>query len=67
MMAFAALGGDIEGLRVGSRIKRLVQDSNNLFNNCILLKYNEKFNLKEGSVIGFANEYVEKVKEDDKD
>ena len=57
MIAFSILGGEIEGLRMGGRIQTLVEDHSSLFENNILIKFNDKYKFKTGSIIGFTNEY----------
>ena len=51
---------------MGGRVDTLIQDTSHLFDNNILLKYNTKFRLQSGSIIGFASEYVERLNEDQK-
>lgn len=67
MLAFSVLGGDIEGLRMGGKVITLIQDSQNFFENNVLLKYNGKFKPQTGRIIGFCSEYIERSIKDEKD
>lgn len=67
MLAFSILGGDIEGLRMGGKVMTMVQDSQNFFENNVLLKYNGRFQPQTGRIMGFCSEYVERAQDDEKD
>ena len=65
MLAISLIGGEFNGLRYGGKI--LVNSNNDdLFDSNVLLKQNLNYPLDTATIVGFSNDYKDKISEEDK-
>ena len=65
IMAMSILGGEINGLRMGKKIRINSTNNNELFEDNILLKETFEEGGEVGVILGFSNDYKEKLTEEE--
>ena len=63
--AFAILGGDLNGLRIGGKIAISTNNRDEIFADNILLKQDLPSNPDYATIVGFTVEYAEKINEEE--
>ena len=65
IMAMSVLGGEINGLRTGKKIRINSTNNDELFEDNILLKETFEEGGEVGVILGFSNDYKEKLSEEE--
>ena len=66
MLALSILGGEINGLRYSGKIQICSNDVDELFNDNVMLKHKLEDSKETAIILGFSDNYKEKVTDEDK-